>query len=69
MKSSLKFCMNQAHRTIVRSAPVSCTACSESCASSSPRPLSSTCRRTPFSRASSAKARTFATEPGIAMSG
>ena len=68
-KPSLKFWLNQLQRTIVQSAPDSRTARSARWASSSPRPESRTSRRTPCSRAVSAKAVTASTAPGMAMSG
>ena len=68
-KLSLKFCMNQAHRTTVTSAPDSCTARSARSDSSSPRPDSSTSRRTPCSSARSANTPTASEAPRIARSG
>src|SRR5688500_10611745 len=61
--------MNHAHRTIVHSAPASCTASSARWASSSPRPERSTSRLTPLFTASSANERTAASAPGAARSG
>ena len=66
---SLKFWLNQVERTIVSSAPESRTACSACSASGSPRPASSTSRRTPRRTASSANAPTVSTAPGTATSG
>ena len=60
---------NQVARTIVSSAPESRTACSARSASGSPRPDSSTSRRTPRSTASSANAPTVSAAPGTATSG
>jgi hypothetical protein len=69
MNSSLKFCMNQLQRTTVQSAPESRSARSARSASTSPRPDSSTSRRTPLSSASSASVRIASVEPATARSG
>jgi hypothetical protein len=68
-KLSLKFWAMKAERTMVQSAPDCCRACSLRSAPSSPRPDSSTSRRTPVATASSANAPTAAAAPGIATSG
>jgi hypothetical protein len=66
---SLKFCMKKAERTIVAAGAAAWTSRSARCASSSPRPESSTIRRTPASRAAPASAATVSAAPGTAMSG
>ena len=69
MNASLKFCMNQLQRSTVQSAPDSCSARSARSASTSPRPDSSTSRRTPSSSASRASVRIASVEPATARSG
>nr|WP_246551293.1 hypothetical protein [Miltoncostaea oceani] len=66
---SEKFCMNQAQRSTVHAAPDARSASSARAAPSSPRPDSSTRRRTPVSRAMSARAATASAAPGTARSG
>lgn len=66
---SEKFCAKNADRTIVHSAPESCTACSASRAPSSPRPESSTSRVVPAATAVLAKTPTVSAAPGNARSG
>ncbi len=68
-KLSLTFCANQLARTMVQSAPLSCNAGSARCTSSSPRPESSTIRRTPTAGAVSVNERTASTASGTARSG
>ncbi len=66
---SLKFCAKKLARTTVRPTPDSRSASSAATASGSPRPESSTTRRTPLSAASRPKARIASGAPGAARSG
>ena len=68
-KLSLKFWLNQLHRTMVQSAPESCSTRSARWASSSPRPDSSTSRRVPAATASSDSSAIASGAPGTARSG
>src|SRR5436190_4379057 len=67
--ASLKFWLNQLERTTVQAAPDRMSASSLRCASSSPRPDSSTSRSTPASIATPASAPTASGAPGAARSG
>ena len=66
---SVKFWANTAARTIVQSAPDDCTSRSARSAPSSPRPDSSTRRRTPASTAVRATLPTMSAAPAKPMSG
>src|SRR6185312_5646994 len=68
-KSSVKFCMKNADRTTAHSTPAAATAFSAASAPSSPRPDSSTSRRTPVAAASAASSPMASAAPGKARSG